>query len=107
MKTSKLVEPIKTYSRWPVKHKDKLFGDKLEFLMYLHQTELEDDKSFEKKISYFHHSKYYFVRAALESKFNRHFSFAEVKRIINDTSWQWRNTLQPLSNEKKDIDASQ
>ena len=34
------------------------------------------------------------VREALETKFNRKFSFREVKKILNDKSWQWRTSSQ-------------
>lgn len=42
-------------------------------------------------------SKVFFVKAALEDKFNRTFSFAEVKKIIKDKTWQTHTTASQAS----------
>lgn len=76
----------KTHSRWPVTYKKNKMGDRLELLVHMLQNEEEPDRS------YFLPSHYYYVRAALEAKFNRHFSPLEVKRIIEDKSWQTSDT---------------
>lgn len=81
---------IKTYNRWPLTHKKQVFGDRLSVLVHLTKNNIEDFP----EQNLFLLSKYYFVRAALESKFNRDFSLAEVRKIINDTSWQWRDSFQ-------------
>lgn len=81
---------IETYNRWPLTHKRQTFGDRLSVLVYLSRNNIDDFP----EANLFLLSKYYFVRAALEAKFNRNFSLKEVRRIINDTSWQWRDSFQ-------------
>ena len=78
----------KQHSRWPIKHKGTQYPDRLSVFLYYVQN---DDDSVQDH-NLFLRSDYYYVRAALEAKFNRHFSPIEIKHILQDKSWQWRDT---------------
>lgn len=83
------MEPVKKYNRWPVKHRDISYGDRLALLVGIIKSQENDPNNMGNN---FLHSRIYYIRAALEEKFNRHFSLVEIKRIINDKSWQTQGT---------------
>ena len=79
--------------RWPVKYKERIFNNRLELLDFCFRTHsLIPFKGFL-------HSNYYFCRIALEEKFQREFTYREVKRILNDKTWQWRTSSQSYKNK--------
>ena len=77
--------PMHTRNRWPVQSRGQKFNDRLELLTWYIQYGINPDPNM------FLPSQVYFIRAALEEKFQRHFSISEVNRIIKDKSWQWRD----------------
>lgn len=82
-------EPVKNYNRWPIKHRDITYGDRLALLVGIIKSQEDNPKNMGNN---FLHSRIYYIRAALEAKFDRHFGLAEIKKIINDTSWQTQDT---------------
>ena len=92
-------EQIYSYSRWPIKHRGESYPDRLSLLNHFIQEDsgVLTERNFG---NFFIHSRNYYVRAALEAKFNRPFSPLEIKRIIEDKSWQ---TVDTPSQTQKNI----
>jgi hypothetical protein len=71
-----------------IRYKNIILKDYIDLLYYFLNRGLRF------RIELFPSHKYFYTKAALEAKFSRKFSKKEIKQILNDKSWQWRNLSQ-------------
>lgn len=81
--------------KYIVEYDGKVFPGWLEFGYYLFKNNLD--------YKFYPTSRIFFIREALQNKFKRRFTFTEVRKIINDKSWQTKSTpSQPYDKNKKE-----